>query len=159
MTDVVCQVTNQPTQVELIWSSRGGFFRPYLIRGPQLAELRQSARSAREALMDMVVDMNTAGDSPTSGQSSYELAVAGSMLYNSLVPAEDETAGKVKRWLEDLRTKGGLISLEVVEDEQSSDPKTVLSVPWNLVYDDLPDTYQAEFEAGQASERWRPFWG
>jgi hypothetical protein len=40
MTDVVCQVSNQASQVEMIWSARGGFFRPYVITGPQLVELR-----------------------------------------------------------------------------------------------------------------------
>ena len=28
MPDVVCQVSNQASQLEMIWSSGGGFFRP-----------------------------------------------------------------------------------------------------------------------------------
>src|SRR5262249_44576126 len=46
----------------------------------------------------------------------------------------------------------------VVVDEHSADPGTFLSVPWNLVYDELPEDHELDFQAGEGEERWRPFW-
>ena len=71
---------------------------------------------------------------------------------------EDDTASKVRGWLEDLRKQSGLISLEIVVEERSADAGTFLSVPWNLVYDERPAKYKAAFQKGQGVERWRPFW-
>src|SRR4051794_32629626 len=77
MSEVVCQVGNQAGQVEFIWSSRGGFFDPYVIDGTRLAELRQAAGrpasgpsasgrpSCRQALERLVFALNQAGDGPT----------------------------------------------------------------------------------------------
>jgi tetratricopeptide (TPR) repeat protein len=170
MSEIVCQVGNQANQVELIWSSHGGFFRPYIISGPQLSELRRAADrsvtgpstsgkpSCREALETLVCTLNRAGASRPPWEPSYELAEAGFRLFNCLLPSEDETARKVRRWLEDLRKQSGLIGLEVVVEERSADAGTFLSVPWNLVYDERPAKYKAEFQAGQGVERWRPFW-
>jgi hypothetical protein len=159
MSDIVCQVSNQAGQVELIWSSRGGFFRPYVLTGVQLAELRQTAdHSAREALASLVFALNQAESGPPPWEPSYELAEAGFRMFNCLLPPEDETAHKVRRWLEDLRKQSGLNSLEIVVDEHSAEARTVLSVPWNLVYDERPAKYKAAFQKGQGVERWRPFW-
>ena len=94
----------------------------------------------------------------TPWEPSFELAEAGFRLYNYLLPSEDETAHKVRRWLEDLRKQSGLIGLEVVVEERSADAGTFLSVPWNLVYDERPAKYKAAFQKGQGVERWRPFW-
>ena len=40
MSEIVCQVGNQAGQVEFIWSSHGGFFRPYVVTGTQLYSAR-----------------------------------------------------------------------------------------------------------------------
>ena len=48
-TGIVCQVTNQDSQVEFTWSLGGGFFPPYVVAGPQLAELREATRAVRKA--------------------------------------------------------------------------------------------------------------
>ena len=47
MSEIVCQVGNQAGQVEFIWSSHGGFFRPYVVSGQQLNELRHAAEQSR----------------------------------------------------------------------------------------------------------------
>ena len=170
MSEIVCQVGNQAGQVEFIWSSHGGFFRPYTISGTQLAELRGAADrsttspstsekpSCREALETLVFALNQNGAGPPSWEHSYELAEAGFRLFNCLLPSEDETAKKVRRWLEDLRKQSGLIGLEVVVEERSADANTFLSVPWNLVYDERPAKYKAAFQKSDGAERWRPFW-
>jgi tetratricopeptide (TPR) repeat protein len=157
MSEIVCQVGNQAAQAEFIWSSRGGFFKPYVIAGTQLTELRQAADQTRVALESLVFAINQGG-STTPWEPSFELAEAGFRLFNDLLPTEDETARKVRRWLEDLRKQSGLIDLEVVVEERSADPRAFLSVPWNLVYDERPAKHKAEFQQGQGAERWRPFW-
>ncbi len=157
MSEIVCQVGNQAGQVEFIWSSRGGFFRPYVVTGTQLIELRLAADQTRAALESLVFALNQDG-SPTPWEPSFELAEAGFRLFNDLLPTEDETARKVRRWLEDVRKQSGLIGLEVVVEELAADPAAFLSVPWNLVYDERPAKHKAAFQKGQGAERWRPFW-
>src|SRR5262245_28453528 len=88
MTEIVCQVTNRASQVEFIWSSRGGFFEPYVVSGQPLTELRQAANrsargpsgddkpSCREALEDLVSSMNRAGKGPVPCGPAYKLAEA-----------------------------------------------------------------------------------
>ena len=61
MSEIVCQVGNQAGQVEFIWSSRGGFFRPYVVTGTQLTELRQAADQTRVALESLVFALNQDG--------------------------------------------------------------------------------------------------
>ena len=109
MSEVICQVSSQGSQVELIWSSRGGFFKPYTISGTQLTELRQAAEQTRNSLEGLVLVLNQAGAGSTPWEPAYELAEAGFRLFNDLLPSEDETARKVRRWLEDLRKQSGLI--------------------------------------------------
>ena len=169
MSEIVCQVGNRADQVEFIWSSRGGYFKPYVVAGTQLTELRQAADrsttgpsisekpSCRDALEKLVFTiLNQAGEGPPPWEPSFELAEAGFRLHNNLFPQADETARKVRRWLEDLRKQSGLISLEVVVEELAADPRELLSVPWNLVYDERPT--KAAFQKVQGTERWRPFW-
>jgi hypothetical protein len=156
--DITCQLSNQHDGVEVIWSSRGGFFRPYVITGDELTKLSQAAEQSRKALDDLVRDLLN-GMGPTSWEPSYELAETGFGLFNYLLPGHDKTAGKVRRWLEDLRKQSGLIGLEIVVEERSADPRASLSVPWNLVYDESPDEHKAAFQSSQDVERWRPFWG
>jgi len=168
MSEIVCQVGNRADQVEFIWSSGGGYFKPYVVAGTQLTELRRAADrsttgpsisekpSCREALERLVFNLNQAGEGPPPWEPSFELAEAGFRLHNNLLPKADETASKVRRWLEDLRKQSGLISLEVVVEELAADPRVFLSVPWNLVYDERPT--KAAFQKVQGTERWRPFW-
>ena len=73
----------------------------------------------------MVYDLNRAGPGTVAWESSYNLADAGFRLYNDLLPGEDETAHKVRRWLEDMRQQSGLIGLEVVVEERPADPTCV----------------------------------
>src|SRR5271166_4901778 len=157
MSEIVCQVGNRADQVEFIWSSRGGYFKPYVVAGTQLTELRQAADQTRTVLESLVFALNRDG-ATTPWEPSFELAEAGFRLFNYLLPSEDETAHKVRRWLEDLRKQSGLIGLELVVEERSVDAGTFLSVPWNLVYDERPAKYKAAFQKGQGVERWRPFW-
>ena len=140
--EIVCQVTNQDSQVEFTWSLGGGFFRPYVVAGAQLAELREATRSVRKALEAVVYALNQAGDGPAPWEPSYELAEAGFRLHNYILPTEDETARKVRRWLEELRKRSKLIGLEVVVEERASDPRSLLSMPWNLVYDERPTKHK-----------------
>jgi tetratricopeptide (TPR) repeat protein len=158
MNEIVCQVSNREGQVEFIWSSHGGYFRPYTITGGQLGELREAAQSVRKALGEVVYAQNQAGDGPLPGEPAYALAEAGFRLYNYLLPSEDETARKVRKWLDELRKEPSLDALEIVLEERSADPRAYLSVPWNLVYDERPAKHKPAFQAGKSTERWRPFW-
>ena len=66
MSEIVCQVSNQAGQVEFIWSSQGGFFRPYIISGQQLTELR--ARAAGQTRPDRRRAGNWSWSSPSTGR-------------------------------------------------------------------------------------------
>jgi WD40 repeat protein len=158
MTEIICQVGNQSDRVEFIWSSRGGFFKPYVVTGTQLAELRQTADQTRKAMAELVFTLNEVGSASAPWEPSFKLVEAGSRLYNKLLPGGDDTALKVRHWLEDVRQQSGSIGLEVVVEERSGDPGAFLSVPWNLVYDECPDDHEESFQAGRGTERWRPFW-
>jgi tetratricopeptide (TPR) repeat protein len=158
MNEIVCQFSNREGQVELLWSSGGGFFKPYAIAGVQLGELRESTQQVRKALGEMVFAQNQAGAGPVPWEGDYALAEAGFRLYNYLLPSEDETARKVRRWLEELRKQSGLNALEIVVEERSADPRGFVSIPWNLVYDERPARHKPAFQTGNSTERWRPFW-
>src|SRR5690242_19142437 len=103
MSEIICQVSNQASQVEFIWSSRGGFFKPYVVTGTQLIELRQAADRTRDALEKLVFALNDADEGPKPWEPSYALAEAGFRLYNNLLPKADDTGGKIRGWLEDVR--------------------------------------------------------
>src|SRR3954466_4396783 len=113
MSEIVCQAGKQAGQVGFISSSHGGFFRPCVVAGTQLIELRQAADQTRVALESLVFALNQEEGS-TPWEPSFELAEAGFRLFNYLLPTEDETARKVRRWLEDVRKQSGLIGLEIV---------------------------------------------
>ena len=158
MNEIVCQFSNREGQVELVWSSGGGFFKPYSIAGVQLGELRESTHQVRKALGEMVFAQNQAGEGPAAWEPDYALAEAGFRLYNYLLPSEDDTARKVRKWLEELRKQSALSALEIVVDEQSADPRAFVSIPWNLIYDERPAKHKPAFQTGKTTERWRPFW-
>ena len=60
--EIVCQVGNRADQVEFIWSTRGGYFRPYVVSGTQLIELRQAAGQTRAALESVVYARSRGAD-------------------------------------------------------------------------------------------------
>src|SRR3954464_5721317 len=97
--EIVCHHGTQDSQVEFTWSSGGGFFRPYAVKGAQLGELRETIKLVRTALGRLVHAINQSTDAQPPWEPSYELAEAGFRLYNYLLPTEDETATKVRRWL------------------------------------------------------------
>jgi hypothetical protein len=158
MSDVVCQLNSQAKQAELIWSSRGGFFRPYSITNGDWDDLRDRSDKARLALEHLVLAHNSAGTGTVPGDVAYRLAEAGFDLYNALLPRRDETARRIRRWLKDLREQFGTVDLEVVVEEPSGDTGAWLSIPWNLVYDELPDKFKESFRTESSTERWWPFW-
>ena len=144
MSEIVCQVGNRADQVEFIWSSRGGYFKPYVVAGTQLTELRQAAGQTRESRWRRWSSrLNRRGSGPAPWEPSFELAEAGFRLYNKLLPGEDETALKVRRWLEDLRKQSGSDRTGDRRRGAVGRPGTFLSVPWNLVYDERPARYKA----------------
>ena len=67
---------------------------------------RRPTRPARP-LEELVFALNDGGSAPPPWEPSFRLAEAGFRLYNKLLPSEDETALKVRRWLEDLRKQSG----------------------------------------------------
>ena len=162
MANIVCQVINRDRddRIEFIWSAGGGFFDPYIVRGTELAEVRTTADQVRDALETLVVALNR-----TQGQMeaipwerSYEFAEAGFRLFNDLLPSENSTAKVVRRWLEGLHVPSGLVTLEIVVEEDPDQVEQFLAIPWNLVYDQRPARYKDAFQTGQGVERWRPFW-
>ena len=162
MVDIVCQVINQDDQMEFIWSARGGFFDPYVIKKPGLTALRDNAVATRDALEALVRVWNTPGSEEAVRASSLELAEAGYQLFNRILPFyEIGTAETIRNWLESLaaepdRTRPGL---EIVVEDNASIPANECAIPWNLVYDAEPDEDRDGFRRGHNPERWRPFWG
>ena len=86
MADIVCQVINQDDQMEFIWSERGGFFEPYVIKKPGLTALRDNAVATRKALEALVRAWNTPGSEEEVRTSSLGLAEAGYQLFNRILP-------------------------------------------------------------------------
>jgi WD40 repeat protein len=162
LADIVCQVINRDRsdRIEFIWSAGGGFFDPYIVEGTELTELRTTADQVRDVLETLVVALNR-----THGQMeaipwelSYEFAEAGSRLFNDILPSENSTAKIVRRWLERLHAQSGVVTLEIVVEEDPDQAERFLAIPWNLVYDQRPVHYKNAFQTGQGVERWRPFW-
>ena len=154
--DITCQLCNLHDQAEVIWSSRGGFFRPYVITGAALTELaapstpvpRSGKAVVREALGSLVISLYWARGSDAVGA----VVRAGGSRLPAVQPSAsetDETARKVRRWLKDLRKQSGLIGLEVVVEERANDP----GVPLGAVEPRLRRAarqHQAAFQSGQS---------
>ena len=140
MADIVCQVINQDDQMEFIWSARGGFFDPYVIKKPGLTALRDNAVATRDALEALVKVWNTPGSEEEVRASSLELAEAGYQLFNRILPFyEIETAETIRDWLESLKAEPARTSLEIVVEDNASITANECAIPWNLVYDADPD--------------------
>jgi WD40 repeat protein len=161
MAGIVCLVTNRPDQIEFVWSSGGGFSRPYVVARTELTELREAASAVRDALERLVIALNRAGGNAEAvpRDLAHDLATQGFRLYNDILPPEDPTAGDVRRWLEGLRLGADSPALEIIVEEKADEPERFLSIPWNLVYDQHPGVLEEPAPQGQGAERWRPFWG
>jgi WD40 repeat protein len=162
MSHVVCVVEQAPGKIGFTWSDGTGAFTPYHLTGAQLELFQKPACKCRHELDAMAQGyvrwVNAASDADRQAldaemrQTCYQLALAGYEVYKRLFQASDDDAKakKVKKWLEHLRDRGEVESLEVVLD---GDP----GVPWNVVYDQPPA--EKAFLAGDDPSVWRPFWG
>jgi WD40 repeat protein len=152
MARVVCQVLAQADQFTLLWSEGEGeaegevSFPPYVLTGPQAAELRRLARLAHERLAQLGAEGEAARVGP-------QLAEIGHALYRVLFQA-DQPAGatgqEVRDWLRQRTGEGAGGRLDIIGD--------CLNVPWSIVYDQPPD--QAGFaQSGTEGDGWKAFWG
>ena len=135
----------------------------YTIGQPRLEKLRSvHVHAARIALERVVEDWNQADSEAWGCGIVPVLAEAGYDLFTRLIPSHiDETARKVRDWLEGLRADGGRgrSRLEVVVEEHAKLASNRCAIPWNLIYDTNPEDYRDAFDAGKDARRWGPFWG
>ena len=120
-----------------------------------ISQLREGKSSPDELKSLLQASPEFVESSHVVSDSSYELAKAGFRLYEQIFqPAageNDDIAEKVRRWLEALRDKNQVESLEIVLEY-------AWSLPWNFIYDQKPE--QGIFEGGDSpTELWKPFWG
>lgn len=141
---VVCQTIHRPKRLTILWSEGAASFEPYHLEGVALEALYEAARQARQRLAEAA----TADFSAAAG----DLANLGHQLYRHLFQLDSPGAAaqSVHAWWQDLVAKGGVASLEMVSDRTGC-------VPWNLVYDEVPDA--AALAAGPGSAAWQHFWG
>ena len=157
MNEIVCQVCNRENQVEFVWSAGGGFFRPYTVTGAQLGELREATHMVRKALGEMVSGSTSRATGPLRGNRPTGWPRRASASTTTCCRARTRPR-KIRKWLEELRKQTRLDGLEIVLEEQSADPRSFLSVPWNLIYDERPAKHKPAFQSSKGVERWRPFW-
>ena len=93
---------------------------------------------------------------PGSHLTSWRRPVSGSTT-TSCRPRMKRPGRSAAGW-RNCGSSSELIGLEVVVEERAADPRSLLSVPWNLVYDERPAKHKAGFQTGKCVERWRPFW-
>lgn len=144
MARIVCQVIHRPGRVTFVWSEGAASFEPYHFEGHVLQRLYQAAREGRQALSRCV----PASDPRTA----LELARAGHRLFQTLFPPHGEgphQAREILHWLHDLYNRQELTTLDLLGDMPGR-------IPWNIVYDQLPD--EQAFESGDPAAR-RHFWG
>jgi hypothetical protein len=152
MARVVCQVASLADRVSFTWCEGPASFEPYHLTRNFLRLLDKYVAQARACLGNLVEDYQQ--QKPEQGQRDcYELAHVGYQLYQRIFGPEagQEVAAVARAWLEDLRRRDQVESLEIVMDGSRS-------IPWNVVYDCKP-TREA-FDLGNVSEQpWQPFWG
>jgi hypothetical protein len=136
---IVCQVLHRPDRVTFIWSQGSASFSPYHLLAEKAETFRQLGRQARERLADVA----THGPASASG-----LAQVGWQLYQMIFPREP-VAAEIQGWLNDLRSKNSVESLEIVSDLPGT-------TPWNVVCEQAPD--EGALAAGQPAA-FQPFWG
>jgi hypothetical protein len=150
MARIVLVVQPSPAGVSLTWSDGPAAFPPYDLSAKPLASAADAARRALGAVVGCFLS-GEPGELPAAGAA---LADAGYALYQAVFkPGAEQLAraAEVRKWLDKLRERDAVESLEVVAD--GIDP-----IPWNLVYDRRPDP--AAFRTGgDDPARWLPFWG
>ena len=133
MTHVVGQVTIEDDSATFVWSEGPASFHPYELKGQMFREFMSLASEAREQLSDLVSDY--VFDTDKLPADAFKLAEIGHELYLQLFdPGAEQAvhARSVRRWLEDLRRKRSVDTLEIVIEQP-------WLIPWNVVYDREPD--------------------
>lgn len=166
MSNIVCQVESQPDRIAFTWSQGKDAFAPYHLCGDIARNFAELARELRITLADVVTSYLEVARTPEQNEVVQEhrracltLAQAGYKLYKRIFnpgkadKSEGITAGEVSKWLKKLQQLNDLTRLEIVH--KGTQP---LTVPWNLVYDTMPDE-QAFLSARESPAHWRPFWG
>jgi hypothetical protein len=155
MARVVCQFTFEPEQVGFTWCEGPDAFPPYQLRDSFLRIFNHRASRARQQLGDLVLTVNSfQEDEGAVRRGAHELASAGHDLYEAIFrpdPEQAHVAKAARSWLEDLRTRGEVESLEIVINGKQA-------VPWNVVYDEEPGG-PADFPADGSAGAWGAFWG
>jgi hypothetical protein len=177
--NVVCQVIRTDDLqskglIELRWSQKGGFFRPYAVDAGNLKSMIDKVRKAigdivNEHLSDDLLDPQYKLEHlpPLCAQ----LASDGAGLHTALFSTDDAgrpTANIVKKWLGELTAAGQIETLEILIEDACADSKfgPLAAIPWNLVYDEtrthkqLTEAFRANLDKPAAGgEAWLPFWG
>jgi hypothetical protein len=155
MARVVCQVTFEPEQVGFTWCEGPDAFPPYQLRESFLRIFNRAASQARQRLGDLVVAVNSVNAAEGEVRRlAQQLASAGHDLYEAVFgPDTDQehVAKAARNWLEDLRGRGQIESLEIVINGKRA-------VPWNVVYDEEPGAESA-FAVNDSAGAWGAFWG
>ncbi|HWY88507.1 MAG TPA: hypothetical protein VNX28_17475, partial [Gemmataceae bacterium] len=107
---IVCQILHRPNRVTLIWSAGTASFEPYHLQDVEVETLYQAARAARRQLARLVD-----GHDP---QAAADLAAAGHQIYKCIFRhnANDPQAREIQNWLNDLRDRNGVVSLDMLGD-------------------------------------------
>ncbi len=125
MARIVCQVLHRPNRVTFIWSEGAASFEPYHLDGPEVDHFYQIARTAHRHLARLMQGADA--------ETSVELAKAGQQLYQAIFRhnANDPQAKEIQQWLQELRDRNNVTSLDMLSDAPGR-------IPWNVVYDQEP---------------------
>jgi WD40 repeat protein len=146
---IVCQVLHRPNRVTFVWSAQAASspaasFEPYHLEDHEADSFYQAARAARQTLAGVAH-----GGAPPQG--AIGLACAGHRLFQAIFRhnADDPEAREIQNWLQNLRDRNEIASLEMLGDLPGR-------VPWNIVYDQEPR--EDILRSGDPAGLW-PFWG
>ena len=115
MSNVVCLMNVEADRATFTWSEGPASFEPYTLEGMVYKDFHEIAAEAREKLANLVKDYLF--DEQAMPQSAFELAEAGSELYQAMFqPGAEQArqARKVRKWLEQLAGQHDVDTLEVV---------------------------------------------
>ena len=140
---IVCQVLYRPNRVTFTWSEGAAFFEPYHLEGQEVVALNEAARAARRRLAQCMHGADS--------QHAPQLAKLGYQLYQMIFrhAANDPHAREIEHWLNDLRDRNEIVSLDMLGDIPGA-------TPWNIVYDQAPPSDM--LQAGDPAAL-RAFWG
>ena len=143
MAQIVCQVLHRPNRVTFIWSEGAASFEPYHLQGQELDTFYQAAHSIRQHLLCLMQ-----GGDP---QAAFDLARSGYLLYQSIFRhnANDPQARAIQNWLNDLRDRNLVTSLDMLGDVPGR-------IPWNAVFDQEPA--EQALRSGEPAAL-KAFWG